>query len=241
MNILAAILLIGATGHAERSMETDASIGRIVASVAWGAVSDVALSWEADFGAIANRVGGILASHTTPVVSLAIDGESRTGWRSWAAAGLRVGGYVADVRSDGSVGLAYSLQIRGYAISTTTAVSDGQVIKTVDAWWTETTPIIGRITRKVPIHVSITIRATEDAETTRLIGIATGTADTSDFRCQRIRRNRAEPDANAALRVQLPAVLRTIEREGRLFYAGGADIADVLDRIKLGIKLLPRR
>ena len=43
MNILAAILIISATGSAQRSLVVEQQVSGIVARVAWGAVSDVGL------------------------------------------------------------------------------------------------------------------------------------------------------------------------------------------------------
>jgi len=245
MNLVAAILILGASGSAERSMTTDASIGRIVASIAWGAVSDVVQIAKRRVGNDDRGMGGI----PSPTgVHLQIDGTERTGWRAWAEAAWRVGGYVADARSDGSVGLSYRLRIRRYSIATSTAVSDGRVEKVIDAWWTDVVVILvprflrwligEQIVRRIPVHVSISIRADEtSSESTRIVGTATGTADTSDFHCRGVRLRIAEPQATASLNAGLRNALAAIERGGRQFYAGGSEIADVLDKVKLGIKI----
>jgi len=227
MNILAAILILGATGHAERSMETDASIGRIVGQCIGGLVKD---GWGMD-----RRSRISLDSFP----QLTIDGQPREGLRSWGEACWTVGGLATDRRSAGSVGYSYRLHLRGYNIRRETAISDGHVLLTTDAWWTEVVPI-GRRIRKVPIHVTITISASErSGQETLLVGTARGTADTRDFRCGLVRRI-AERQATASLNAGLRNALAEIERRGRLAYAGGAEIADVLDGIHLGIKIAGR-
>jgi hypothetical protein len=113
------------------------------------------------------------------------------------------------------------------------------VVKRIDAWWTESVPV-GRSTRRIPIHVRITIDATEGNRATLLVGTATGTADTRDFRCGFVRRI-AERQAERALADGLAKCLRDIERGGRGYYAGGAEMTDVLDGIKIGIRLIGRR
>jgi len=234
MNILAAILILGASGHAERSMTTDASIGRIVASVAWGAVSDVALRTKADridLGQAAKRI-------EEARIRLAIDGTERTGWRAWAEAGYRVGTYVADCRDAGSVGYAYQLQVRRFVIHRKTRITNDHVVLTTTADWVEIVPV-GRSTKRIPIHVTIRITADERATGTLLVGTATGRADTGAFRCGLVR-SVAERTAAAELNTELGRALLAIEREGRQFYAGGHDIADVLDGIHLGIGLAGR-
>jgi len=245
VNILAAILILGATGHAERSMESADSIAGIVAQCVHGAWDDGKLR-----GRI--RAAGMVGSaFEVPDVQLTIDGQSRTDLRSWGEAAWRVGGYVADSRDDGSVGLAYRLRVHRFDIATTTSVSDGSVVKRIDAWWTEVVVIpvpcflrwlLGeQIVRRIPVHVSISIRADEtSSESTRIVGTATGTADTSDFHCRGVRLRIAEPQATASLNAGLRDALATIERRGRLAYAGGAEIADVLDGINLGIKIAGR-
>jgi len=241
VSVLAAILILGATGHAERSMKSDASIAGIVAQCVHGAWNDGKLR-----GRI--RAAGMVGSaFEFPDVQLTIDGHPRTGLRSWAEAAWQVGGYVADCRDDGSVGLAYRLWIRGYNITTTTAVSDGRVEKVIDAWWTEVVVIpvpkglrwlLGpQIIRRVPVHVKFSIVANEASGYTRLAGTATGTADTSDFHCRGVRFRIAEPQSTASLNSGLRNALAEIERRGRLAYAGGAEIAGLLDKVKLGIKI----
>jgi len=233
MSILAAILILGASGHAERSMESADSIAGIVAQCVHGAWDDGKLR-----GRI--RAAGMVGSaFEVPDVQLTIDGQPRTGWRAWGEAAWRVGGYVSDFRADGSVGLAYRLRIRRYDIATTTAVSDGRVEKVIDAWWVETVPVTKRITRKVPVHVTIIVAVRESDTGTRIVGTSLATADLSKFRCSLVRRI-AERQAAGQLDAGLRDALAAIERRGRLAYASGSDIADVLDGINLGIKIAGR-
>jgi hypothetical protein len=230
MNIVAAIVLIGATGHAERAITVeDQQIAGIVARVIGRVVSDVRHQHE-------QRERGRDHAELFRTVSkigpkLTIDGKPRTGWRSWAEAAVRIGAYAADCRDDGSVCYSYRLHVRGYLVRRATQIQDGRVILTTDAWWVETVPVLGRITRRVPIHVCITIRADEDSNgTTQIVGTVTGTANTSDFRCGLVRRI-AERQASETLRIQLPAVLRTIQQRGTDYYLGSADLGPVLDGI----------
>lgn len=207
-------------------METDDTIAGIVAQCLGGLASD---GWQG----LDKRSRISLDSFP----QLTIDGQSREGLRAWGEAAWRVGGYVADVRTAGSVDIACRLRLGRRTVVTSTAVSDGRVEKVIDAWWTETVHVTKRITRRIPIHVQITIRASEIEAGTVLVGEARGYADTSDFHCRGVRFRIAEPQATASLNAGLRDALRTIERGGRQFYAGGAEIADVLDRIHLGIEI----
>jgi len=243
VSILAAILILGASGSAERSMTTDASIGRIVASVAWGAVNDAASQIRVrrtveDDARGSRTAWARLQAVGLDKVALQIDGESRTGHRAWAKAVASVIGYIADCRKTGSVGYGYRLRVRGYDIRRTTVIQDGHVLLTTDAWWVEYVKV-GRSTRRIPIHVTIRITAVENAGNTVLVGAGWGVADTSAFRCGIVRRI-AEQQAAEQLDAGLANALATIERGGRQFYAGGAEIADVLDGINLGIKIAGR-
>lgn len=233
----------GATASASRSMETSASIGRIVAQCGAGLFHDARLVGRTS--GLREKTNGFLAGLEAADFRLTIDGQPREGLQAWADAAWRIGSYAADTRHAGSVGLAYRLRLRGYNITTTTAVSDGRVEKVIDAWWTETVviplpPFLQRllkkkaIIRKVPIHVCIPIRADEESDgTTRIVGTATGTADTRQFCLRRVAERQATQQLNAGLR----NALIEIERRGRLAYASGSDIADVLDGIKLGINI----
>lgn len=234
MNLAAAILILGASGSAERSMESADSIAGIVAQCVHGAWDDGKLR-----GRI--RAAGMVGSaFEVPDVQLTIDGQPREGLRAWGEAGCRVARYVINTEATGRVEYSYSLQVRAYTVRRHTEIRDGRVMLTTDAWWTEVVQVTRRISRRVPIHVTITISASErSGPATVLVGTAIGRADTREFRCGLVRRI-AERQASDTLRVQLPAVLRTIERGGRKFYAGGAEIADVLDGINLGIKIAGR-
>jgi hypothetical protein len=241
MNVIAAILILGATGHAERSVTVEGQqIAGVFARVIGGAVGDAFRTHDSGQADISKHRAWRAIQGLD--LQLTIDGQPQTGWRSWGEAVWRVVGYAATDAgavgpaggddASGSVGYSYRLQLRGYDVRRATRIENGRVVLTTDAWWTETVPVLGRITRRVPIHVCITIRADEDSDgTTRIVGTVTGTADTSDFRCRRIRNKHAEPEANAAFRVQLPAVLRDIQQRGTDLYLGSADIGPVLDGI----------
>lgn len=236
MNLVATILIIGASGHAERSMETDETIAGIVVQCAWGAVSD----------ALHNSQRGIdLGGAAIKRPTLQIDGEPRTGWRAWTEGAVRVGVYAIDARDTGSVGYQYRFRVRGYNVRRVTTIQDGHVLLTTDVWWTETVviplpPFLQRllkkkaIIRKVPIHVCIPIRADEESDgATRIVGTATGTADTRQFCLRRV----AERQASEQLNAELRNALAEIEQRGRIAYASGEGIADVLDGIHFGIKI----
>lgn len=234
MNLAAAILILGATGHAERSMESTDSIEGIVGQCLGGLLSDAG---QAYLGATAGRndFGSRISLDSFP--QLTIDGQPREGLRAWGEAGCRVARYVINTEATGRVEYSYSLQVRAYTVRRHTEIRDGRVMLTTDAWWTEVVQVTRRISRRVPIHVTITISASErSGPATVLVGTAIGRADTREFRCGLVRRI-AERQASDTLRVQLPAVLRTIERGGRKFYAGGTEIAGLLDRIHLGIEI----
>lgn len=252
MNILAVILILGASGSAERSMTTEASIGRIVASVAWGAVSDVFSHRDSVNVRPSPTAMGRLVREADP--TLRIDGIERTGWRAWAEAGIRVARYVANETSEtdrrghrgdgeverisGSVGYSYRLDVRGYGLRRETRITDGHVLLTTDAWWVETVQVTRRISRRIPIHVQISIRADEtDSRSTRIVGAATGTADTRDFRCGIVRRI-AEQRAADTLRTELDRTLVGIQRRGTYYYHGADEISGILDGIGSGIRAI---
>jgi hypothetical protein len=227
MNIVAAILVLSASGHAERSVTVEGQqIAGIVARVVGGAFGDGFASGRKRERGIA----GLVSRELLESISLSIDGEQRTGWKSWAEAVARVGAYAADMRDSGSVVYEYRLRIRGYVVRRSTQIQDGRVVLTTDAWWTEVVPV-GRQTRRIPIHVRIVILARESGTgLTTITGSATGTADTSDFRCGLVRRF-AEQQAAATLNRELDRCLLGIQREGTRFYLGSADLGPVLDGI----------
>jgi hypothetical protein len=226
VNILAAILLIGASGHAERSVTVeDQQIAGVVARVIGGALGD-----GFAFGRKRERgISGLVPRELLESVTLSIDGEQRTGWRAWCEGVARVGAYAADCRTDGSVGYSYRLRVRGYDIRRYTGIANDHVVLTTDAWWVETVPV-GRSTRRIQIHVTIRITAVEAGGVTRLVGTAVGTANLDAFRCGLIRKI-AERQAAATLDRELDRCLMGIERTGTRLYLGSADIGPVLDGI----------
>lgn len=224
----------GATGSAQRSMVVEQEISGIVARVIGGSIGDVLASTSDSVG---EKRGWDLprrAKEAISDVALTIDGQPRTGWRAWAAAGYRVGSYVADCRDSGSVGYSYRLRVRGYVVRRETIIEDGSVLLTTDAWWVERVPV-GRSTRRLPIHVSIVIRATENSGSvygtkTLLVGTAIGTAATNGFRCSIVRRI-AERQAAETLDRELAAALRTLQQRGTDWYHGANGYTDILDGI----------
>jgi hypothetical protein len=243
MNIVAAILVLSASGHAERAVTVeDQQIAGIVARVIGGAVSDgLAQRTHGEDWSIAR----IYAAMEAADIRLTIDNQPRTGWKSWVEAVGRVARYAANgtskvdgsghsgtravERIPGSVGYSYRLRIRGYDVRRATQIQDGRVVLTTDAWWTEVVPV-GRGTRRIPIHVTITITATERNQSTMLVGLATGTAGLADFRCGIIRRI-AERQAAETLNRELSAALAGAERKATDLYLGSADLGPVLDGI----------
>ena len=233
MNLIPlAILILSATGEARRELQVEQEPIGIVARVAWGAVSDVIGSERT--GRI--DLGGLVRQEVLRTAVLTIDNQPRTGWRSWTEAAWRVAGYAIDRRNTGSVWYAYSVRVRGYDVRRETRIEDGRVLLTTTADWTETVPVIGRITREVPIHVQIVVSAIENERGTVLSGVATGTADTSDFRCRRIRNNRAEPGAADTLREELGRALDAVRRRGTNWYHGADEISGILDQIGAGMR-----
>lgn len=238
MNFAAVFLILGATGSASLSRETNDTIAGILAQCASGAFHDFRAK---DGDRRLSSTARSAAIDVYETMQLTIDGRPREGLPAWASAGWRVGGYVADCRSDGSVCLAYRLRVGRYTVATSTSIVDGRVGKTIDAWWVEYVekPMLFKCRParywSVPVHASIRIAAAERDGKTLLVGTATGFADTSDFylfRCA------AERQAAAELKASLPQVLATIDREGRAFYAGGREIAPALDRIGAGIRAI---
>lgn len=236
MSIAIWILLVaGATGEAQRSMVVEQDVAGIILRVGIGAISDV-LTRDGT-GLRGSR--GILsrAERIFDGAKLTIDGEPRTGWRAWIAAGSRVCAYAADCRHSGSVEYAYTLAVRQYSVRRHTEIRDGLVTLTTDIWWTERVEI-GRLTREIPIHVRLTINAVERVGDTVLRGDVIGTADTDDFRCDLVRRI-AERQAAATLDRELPRVLRAIEQRGRSWYAAG-EMPSIVSSIGDGIRAIGR-
>lgn len=233
MNILAAILIISATGSAQRSLVVEQEISGILLRVAWGEVSDVSLRGRF------RATGVVGSSFEIPDVSLTIDSQPRTGWRAWGEAAIRVTYYAvaADNRREGFVQYSYVINLRKYCIQRRTTISDGCVTLTTDIQWTEQVDI-GRLTREIPIYVRVVINANERSGGTVIVGTGTGTADTSDFQCFIVRRI-AERQAAATLDRELPRVLRAIEQRGRSWYAAG-EMPSIVSSIGDGIRAIGR-
>jgi hypothetical protein len=146
-------------------------------------------------------------------------------------------GYAIDREHGGRVAYSYRVSVRGYDVRRHTEISDGRVTLTTSIGWVETVKV-GRLTRRIPIHVSIEIRASEGTTAgdavTSLVGTATGTADTSDFHCRLVRRI-ADKRAAAELESGLGRVLLVLETTGRGWYAAGAsDVLDAVRTIRIG-------
>ena len=107
------------------------------------------------------------------------------------------------------------------------------MILTTSIGWVETVKV-GRGTKRIPINVSIFIRATESNGATRITGVARGTADTSDFDCGIVRRI-AESKATSQFATGLPEALKRIQRGGTELYAAGA--SDVLTIVRDAIRI----
>lgn len=252
--ILAALLILSASGSAERSLVVaDETIGRIVIQVTKGAAKDVIAGHDRIEASVSTERAWRALQGLD--LRLRIDGRPRSGIRAWGEGLWRVGGFITDMRTDGEVGYSYSVRIRRFDITTGTRISDGSVTKTIDAWWIEVIVIpipkglrwlLGKqIVRRIPIHVQFIIGATEcslpitgyetnrSSTYVRLTGQAFGFADTRDFQCERVRFKHAEPEASVALDAGLRKALETIQREGTRFYhLGSADIGDTLDQIR---------
>jgi hypothetical protein len=131
----------------------------------------------------------------------------------------------------------YQLSVRGYAVSRCTEISDGCVTLTTSTGWVETVKI-GRLTREIPINVTVVIEATEGVGRTRLHGYARGHADLAEFRCRLIRRF-ADKQAAAELDSGLATALLRIQTGGTELYEHGA--SDVLTIVRESIRIGSRR
>ena len=128
MNIIATLLILGASGSAERSAEYNQTILGIVGQCVVGGVRD----------ALQGTGGRIdLGGTTIGRPALHIDGRPVTGIAAWAAATNRIAGYALDRQTEGSIGLAYRISARGYDIDTTSVYRDGFVSKSFSTGWTE--------------------------------------------------------------------------------------------------------
>jgi hypothetical protein len=225
MNILAAILILSASGSAQRSMEVEQQISGIILRVGVGGAQDALPKLLESVGTSGRTTNWTVLDMPT----LCIDNQPRTGWKSWVEAVCRTAGYAADWKHDGSIGYEYRLRIRGYDVRRSTRIENGRVVLTTDAWWTEVVTV-GRSVRRIPIHVRIRIDATEVACGTTLVGYASGEADTSDFRCGLVRRL-AERQAAATLDRELGELLRVAESGGVRLYHGADQVTGLLDGI----------
>jgi len=241
MTLALALLLIGASGSAERTLESRDSIAGIVIQVVGGAVKD-AFSETTRPGGLRRVLRG--ATFT----GLEIDGRPRSGIFSWLAAADRIAGYALDRQTGGSVEYSYRLQIQQYHVLRRSRVVDDQVTLTTSTGWTERIQLTKRLTREVPISVTITITATEvtrdgagvraaadeTAGGTRIRGVIRGTANVSDFRCQVVR-GIAENRAGVELDAGLARALLVVKTKGRAYYHAGA--SDVLDALRAAIRI----
>lgn len=228
MTNIFALLLIGATASAERRLDVAGeTIAGIVVQVAGGAFNDLLRNQTTDRLGSFGSAGKMLRSSNP---RLWIDGQPRTGVISWLAAVNRVAGYALDRETAGSVCLAYRITARGYNIHTTSTYRDGLVRKTVATGWTETVKVLGR-TRRIPVHVSFSIRAHEaSGGTVRIVGTATGTADTQDFRCRLIR-SAADRRAAAVLHDGMRRILLAVEDKSIAWYHAG-EFSPEFDRLR---------
>lgn len=223
--------VFAAPGSAVRTMESKRRIPEIVLQVIAGAVSDGLHGTDGRFSGLSG-VGRFGFS------GLKIDGEQREGFWAWCGAAYRVAGYAASDGSEvrrrgGSVEYSYQLTVRGYVVRRSTRIQDGHVLLTTSTGWVETVPI-GRLTRRIPIRVTFTITALEIESGSVLRGLATGTADTGEFRCGIVRRI-ADQRASNELDSGLAEALGAIQREGIRYYQGAAELAPVLDEMRRAI------
>jgi hypothetical protein len=177
---------------------------------------------------------------------LEIDGLPRSGFLAWAEGVYRIAGFSLGFRSEGSVGYSYGLRIRDCDIRRETRIIDGELLLTTDVRWVERVKISDRITREIPIHVSIEIRATERASTgdagtakTYLVGTARGNADTSAF-CFRPVRRIADRAACRELDTGLQRALAAIETGGRDYYLAGAmsaESSEIVEMLRTAIRI----
>jgi hypothetical protein len=233
MNLIcAAILMLGASVSVQREIETNDTIAGIVAQVLWGAVEDAFVR-----DAESKDCSGIRAAGSDLLSSLRlrIDGQPRTGFWSWAGAAYRVAGYALDRQSGGCVTYSYRLRVRGYDVRRHTEISDGRVTLTTSTGWTEMVPVL-RSTKRILIYVSFVIAATERSGKTSLLGSATGWADCSEFDC-RLVRSVAERTAATELRYGLGRFWLAAETTGRDWYAGGSELAPILDGLRAGFEM----
>jgi len=219
MPTLALLLLsLGTDATVSRSVESPQTIGATVLRLAVGAVAREIGGGIGDVVAMAQSRGNVqfrLRELPTP----AIDGRAAAGWRGWLRAAGRIAGYLADVRSLGSVRWAGGLRHRGIHVAWSVIVQDDRLT------------IAGDL-RGIPDLdlVRLVIVASEHGRSTTIRGTATGWTRYGD-RCRLVRRI-ARRKITTGLDQELLAV---IETAGRELYQGGdprAAIVHLVDSLR---------
>ena len=212
MMLYAAILILGASGTATRTIVVDDSIAGIVLRIAKGGVED----------AVLRRDGDRLGIRNIQPVALTIDGEPATGLCGWSHAAVRIAAYAADVYRDGDVRYTYRCRLRGYDVRREARISDGHVVLTTDVY--------GKIGPKGELyHVRIVVATTEQAGCTRIHGTTTGWTHIGQ-RCRLVARI-ASREISRTLDAEL---LGALQRGGtRLYHAG--ELHRITDTILEGL------
>lgn len=202
MHILAAILLISASGSASATVESPVSIAATVFQIGKGAIGDVGFD-----GGIGKATSGILGGHD---LAVSIDGRHAKGIADYAYAIARIIGYITDFQHAGSVEISNYGRVSRLQARRLYRIEDGRVTVTIDAW--------GSIGPKGELyHVRCRISAVETASgTTVIYGTATGYSRLGS-RCSLVRRVVARR-ISEAMRNQL---LGAVEEAGRKAYARG--------------------
>jgi len=247
MNVLAAILILGASGTATRTVVVEDSIAAIVGRVVIGGVKD---AWDAIDRSRGSGTGIRIRDFEVP--SLRIDGEPRTGW-AWGIAAIRVATYAirgieqaqaagtATLRIDGEphAGWAWgaaACRVAGYCLDRRAnghveycyrlRVRDLDVRRSTrigDGYVVLTTDIYGRIGPRGELyHVRIVLDAKEQNGRTIIVGTATGWTEIGR-RC-RLVASIASRQVRSAMDREL---LGTIQRGGTDWYRAGT-IAEIL-------------
>lgn len=203
MNIVAAILIFGASGSAARTVESPQSIVGTVVRMTTGLVARKAGEGLADgitnWGSVRERL--VRGNGST---SLSIDCQRSGGLADWIRGISRVCEYVADTATSGSVCWSGGRNVRGRWVRWSVTVSDNRLVVTGDTW------NVARLD-----HVRLVIRADEYAGGSRIAGAATGWT-TLGQHCGLVRRI-----VEREIRKGLAGPLARIEVSGRELYAGG--------------------